>query len=671
MEISIIIPVYNAAQYLADTLENLTTLTLQSVEFICVDDGSTDDSVYMLERYAKYDPRFVIVKAAHGGVSAARNLGLSIAAGTYIMFMDADDAFVTDTMNGILQYLDTETELFLFPHIVRDAGMDSICALHAVSACQDIQALRKAAVVSKEINSVWAMVYQRRVIEAQQLRFVPGVRMGEDLIFNLQYLQRITRFRYCEALLYIYKLHEGSVTATFDDTRYQDLLAVYPEMQKAAGSRTAASVVIDDFLYYVKIGIKYTDRRNIRAILGDPDMIDVISRIAQTAFPQVWYRAVFVALLRHRHMQPLIDCYALRGMFVRWCKTLKRSLRDRRQEVEFLHTDAFRLLQHTKGRRRVILLDTPEHGNLGDHAIIVAQKRFLREMTGQDICIEFTHAQWKWLRSRLPAMLTQQDLVVLPGGGFIGTLWEQEEAVVLDILECLAAQRLVIFPQTIYFAADPCGEKALARFLQTVEKCRDLTLFVRDDASYQFGKRHLPRTCTCIPVPDIVTYLTPAQTGSREKIILKVLRKDRERILVEPELDALLKVSAGSYRILDTDTVLDRGVLPADRDTALQEKLREFTAASLVITDRLHGMLFAAVTGTPCIAFDNVNGKVRGQYQWIRYLPYIRFVKRGQLTDALVKTLLASGPHTYTNAALQPYYVQMAEVIAEREKGVM
>ena len=669
MDISIIIPVYNAAQYLADTLENLTALTLQRVEFICVDDGSTDDSVYMLERYAKYDPRFVIVKAAHGGVSAARNLGLSIAAGSYIMFMDADDAFVTDTMNGILQYLDTETELFLFPHIVRDAGTDSVCTLDAVSACQDIQALRMAAVVSKEINSVWAMVYQRQVIAEHRLQFVPGVRMGEDLIFNLQYLQCITRFRYCEALLYIYKLHEGSVTATFDDTRYQDLLAVYPEMQKAAGSRTAASVVIDDFLYYVKIGIKYTGRDNIRAILGDPDMIDAISRIAQTARPQVWYRAVFVALLRHRHMQSVVDCYALRGMLVRWCKALKRSLLDRRQEKQFLHTDAFRRLRHTKGRRRVILLDTPAHGNLGDHAIIVAQKQFLREMAGQDLCIEFTHAQWKWLRSRLPAMLTQQDLVVLPGGGFLGTLWEQEEAVVLDILACLAAQRLVIFPQTIYFAEDPCGEKALARFLQTVEKCRDLTLFVRDEASYQFGKQHLPRTCTCVPVPDIVTYLTPAQTGSREKTILKALRKDRERILVEPDLDAVLKASARGYRILDTDTVLDSGVLPTDRDTALQEKLREFGAASLVITDRLHGMLFAAVTGTPCIAFDNVSGKVRGQYQWIRYLPYIRFVKRGQLTGTLVETLLASGPHTYTNAALQPYYAQMAEVIAE--KGVV
>jgi len=91
VDVSVIIPIYNTAKYLNRCLKSLLSQKKIRAEFICIDDGSTDESYKICEHYANIDKRFILLKKTHKGVSAARNAGLDVARGKYICFVDSDD----------------------------------------------------------------------------------------------------------------------------------------------------------------------------------------------------------------------------------------------------------------------------------------------------------------------------------------------------------------------------------------------------------------------------------------------------------------------------------------------------------------------------------------------------------------------------------------------------
>ena len=92
-KISVIIPVYNVEKYLPECLESILNQNFQDFEIICVDDGSTDRSLDILQEYKRKDDRFVILQQRHAGAGAARNHGIKLAEGKYIQFLDSDDYF--------------------------------------------------------------------------------------------------------------------------------------------------------------------------------------------------------------------------------------------------------------------------------------------------------------------------------------------------------------------------------------------------------------------------------------------------------------------------------------------------------------------------------------------------------------------------------------------------
>ena len=106
--ISIIIPVYNAEDYLARCLDSIFEQSFASYEVILVDDGSTDSSPLICERYSSTDPRFRTVHKQNGGVGSARNAGMNLAKGEYLMFVDADDALLPDALEMVMENVSGE-----------------------------------------------------------------------------------------------------------------------------------------------------------------------------------------------------------------------------------------------------------------------------------------------------------------------------------------------------------------------------------------------------------------------------------------------------------------------------------------------------------------------------------------------------------------------------------
>ena len=94
--ISVIMPVYNVEQYLRRSIESVLNQTFKDFELICINDGSTDNSLEILNEYATKDPRIQIINQENAGLSCARNSGLEIVQGEYIAFIDSDDFYATN-----------------------------------------------------------------------------------------------------------------------------------------------------------------------------------------------------------------------------------------------------------------------------------------------------------------------------------------------------------------------------------------------------------------------------------------------------------------------------------------------------------------------------------------------------------------------------------------------
>ena len=110
MLISLIIPVYNKAEYLAPLLQSVVGQTYRDLEIICVDDGSTDGSPAILEEFREKDPRIRVVRQENKGVSEARNTGLRIATGEAVAFADCDDLLPDDAIGHLASLFSPEVD---------------------------------------------------------------------------------------------------------------------------------------------------------------------------------------------------------------------------------------------------------------------------------------------------------------------------------------------------------------------------------------------------------------------------------------------------------------------------------------------------------------------------------------------------------------------------------
>lgn len=264
------------------------------------------------------------------------------------------------------------------------------------------------------------------------------------------------------------------------------------------------------------------------------------------------------------------------------------------------------------------IIATPEHGNLGDHAIVVSEIKLL-EMSGyKNRVVEITNSEYYDFKDVLQLYIMPEDLVVIDGGGNLGTLWPWEDDKISDIIDTFRDNAILVFPQTCFYTNDALAAKRLERNRCVYSKAKDLTIALRDQRSYDFCKTNFPENVNLLFVPDIVLSLA-GQLNDRCKQsrsgVLFCLREDHERSLSVADIEYLRSiVSLHTDVQTQTTTVLDRPVSKDQRSECFDAKLNEFASAKLVVTDRLHGMIFAYITNTPCIAFDNLSKKVSGVY---------------------------------------------------------
>ena len=301
------------------------------------------------------------------------------------------------------------------------------------------------------------------------------------------------------------------------------------------------------------------------------------------------------------------------------------------------------LLQLCNGGNKIILLATPTHGNLGDHAIVYAEKRILKKIYSNKTIYEVPNDLYLKYTSLINKHINLTDIIIIDGGGNLGTIWKNEDDKISGIIAHFSNNKIIIFPQTCYY--DDVSE-SLSRInhnRKIYSAANKLTVMLRDKASYQIFTELFPETKAFL-VPDIVLTLRYKETINKRKGVLLCFRSDCEKINGNEKLvDRIcIILKKRNYCIDFTTTYIDCNVRGRYRKSKLIEKLHEFSSAEMVVTDRLHAMIFCAVTGTPCLALDNISKKVSGGYEWIKELKYIYFIdpEKDVDIDAVITNIL-------------------------------
>lgn len=321
------------------------------------------------------------------------------------------------------------------------------------------------------------------------------------------------------------------------------------------------------------------------------------------------------------------------------------------------------ILRHAFAKKRIIFMDTADHDNLGDHAIAKGQKMFVRNYLPDYVTIEIPGGNILRHTGLYKFLLRKSDIITIAGGGFLGDLWPFEEQIIKTIMEVFSDNRIVVFPQTFYLVNDVNFKKNHPEIMMG----NRFTFCLRDIASKDRIDRIFPELKGhTYYFPDMVCGLNYSDNNLERRTVAICFRKDKESVLSEKEkatLESYL-ISRG-WKLSEITTINDSNVEPSQREKALLAKFNEFSTKKLVITDRLHAMLFSAITGTPCIALDNISGKVSGVYKWISFLEYIWFVKDVDNIIPLLKSINIDRSYTYNNLCFSAHWEKLASIIRE------
>ena len=208
-QISIIVPVYNAEKYLPQCIESLLAQTLQSIEIILVNDGSTDSSLEICEKYAKIDHRIVVLSKDNEGVAKARCDGIMKASAEYISFIDSDDYYEPDFCEKMFSRIrKTDADLVECDYYSVSGNARKEHRIYSCDMGLDTEkfyeiVVRKTIVNGYEAVVLWNKLYRKELITKAVKEF--GDNQLEDYLFNTQYYTMAKRYEYIHQCLTNYR----------------------------------------------------------------------------------------------------------------------------------------------------------------------------------------------------------------------------------------------------------------------------------------------------------------------------------------------------------------------------------------------------------------------------------------------------------------------------------
>ena len=212
--VSIIVPIYKTEQYLDDCIQSLLTQTYDNIEIILVNDGSPDRCPQMCDAWEQRDGRIKVIHKENGGLSDARNAGISIATGKYILFIDSDDAIPEHFVDNLIKASSQEDVLVVSSALRFRQELPSFYTQSVVNRCSKNLATIRGGMY------VWGILYHRTIIESIRLLFDVSLRNLEDVTWNVIYLRYVSTVVHVD-VPYFYRINPTSITSRCSDYLWQ------------------------------------------------------------------------------------------------------------------------------------------------------------------------------------------------------------------------------------------------------------------------------------------------------------------------------------------------------------------------------------------------------------------------------------------------------------------
>lgn len=237
MDVSIIVPVFNVENYLMECLDSILSQNFHSMEIICVEDGSTDNSLELLELYEqKYFQIKVIKHDKNRGLSAARNTGLEYATGKYVLFVDSDDILASEALNILWKEAEEkDVDIVYFNYIkFSDSSSYTFNTFQKVwkdyyGVCTGKEFFCSAMRDGELKGEAWRQFIRRDFLIEHQIAFLPGI-LHEDNLFSFYTIMEAKRVCNLNKNLYYYRQRENSIIRTMDARRAQSVFVILSEI---------------------------------------------------------------------------------------------------------------------------------------------------------------------------------------------------------------------------------------------------------------------------------------------------------------------------------------------------------------------------------------------------------------------------------------------------------
>lgn len=618
--ISVIVPIYNVENYLNKCINSILEQTYSNLEIILIDDGSTDKCPEICDMYAKKDSRIKVIHKDNGGLSDARNCGIEVADGKFISFVDSDDFIHPEMIEKMYSSLINQNADMCICGMkwINEDGTD----FKDVDSCpidNSIYFNDKKYDVFNNLNYFYYVtavnkLYKRDIFD--RIKF-PYKKRNEDEFTAHYIFDLCNKIVTIEEILYFYVQRKGSIThSEFNVNRFDIVDALIDRSEFFSKKELSNHKKIVNYkIYYTLYKLCLTED----VYVYRKDFLHYIHKVSKTI--NYNYRIIKLYLI-----------YIL--------KVIKGSLQYNSVKFQLF----FRTI--SKNNKKIIMLATPTHGNLGDQAIVLAEKNMLNLLFPNKKILEIPNDVYLRFPDICKKNINLDDIIIIDGGGNLGSLWPWEDKKISNIISDYKENKIIIFPQTAYYNPE-VDKKIIESNRKIYENAKDLTIMLRDKRSFELFNKLYSEVNT-IFVPDIVLFLQPTVTNHKKCDVLFCLRDDLEKCVdlnTQRIIENNLKEYGYTYDF--TTTVIKSRVWNRNRKKVLQSKWDEFSSANLIITDRLHGMIFAAITGTPCIALDNISKKVSGVYKWIENLDYIKCVNNVNEVILLIPTMINNSHHEY------------------------
>lgn len=257
---SIVIPIYNADEYLSECLESITAQSRNNYELLLINDGSTDNTLSIITEFAKKRKNVKIINQTNAGVSAARNTGIRNATGKYLLFVDADDHLNDrDTLKYLEAVADKADSVFFDFTTGKRRTSNEETRLY--SEKDTLAAFLFRFIKNEQLNPPWNKLYKRKIVIENNLYFADDIKIGEDLLFNINYLRHCNSLYFLAKPLYFYRTdNDNSATKKYMPNKYYELMKVNDALTSWAA--TYDNKRLDDVVKYIRV-------KNILSCLRD------------------------------------------------------------------------------------------------------------------------------------------------------------------------------------------------------------------------------------------------------------------------------------------------------------------------------------------------------------------------------------------------------------------